>query len=355
MTMTATASAARIDAFRTTGSSPTGVQDVTVALPPVDLERGGRLTGGRLACRLVGDGDAPVVAVLGGISAGRDVVRASAADAAGWWEPLVGPGRAVDTQRFRVLGIDWIGGRGASTPASGLPLHADGTPQLTPTDQARALACALDVLGIGRLHACVGSSYGGMVALALGASSPERLDRLVVLGAAHEPHPMATALRVLQRDIVQLGIAQGGAREALVLARGLAMTTYRSAREFAGRFPASSSAAAPDAPRFDVADYLRERGERFADAFTPEAFLCLSQSIDLHCIDPGEVHAPITLVAFEPDAIAPAWQLRALAAQLGGPWTLRVIRSIFGHDAFLKEPAAVGGIVADALCRPEVL
>lgn len=179
---------------------------------------------------------------------------------------------------------------------------------------------------------------------------PIASPRLVLLGAAHAPHPMATALRSLQRDIVGLGLARDAGRDALVLARALAMTTYRSAREFARRFD-----HAPDGDGlFEVERYLRNRGERFADTFSPDAFLVLSRSIDLHRVDPGRVCAPTTLVAFEPDAVTPVWQARTLAAQLGGRWTLRVLRSIYGHDAFLKETDALAPIVADALCRPEV-
>lgn len=347
----ATRDVAHIDAFCTTGASPTrAFEDVIVELPPLVLEHGGAPVRCRLASRLAGPADAPVVAVLGGISAGRDVISDGGN---GWWPDVVGAGRAVDTTRFRVLGIDWIAGRGCSSPASDLAQHAGGTPLLTPRDQARALEAALDILGIPRLHACIGASYGGMVALALGCGT--RVDRLVVLGAAHEPHPMATALRALQREIVRLGITRGAAREALVLARGLAMTTYRSAREFAGRFASDAVLSDVAAPDFAVAGYLRDRGGRFADAFTPESFLCLSQSIDLHRVDPRDIAVPVTLVAFEPDAVTPLWQVRTLTVQLAGAWTLRVVRSIYGHDAFLKETAAIAPIVSAALCRAEVV
>src|SRR5690606_22014669 len=101
--------------------------------------------------------------------------------------------------------------------------------------QARAIAALLDHLGIARLHAIVGASYGGMVALAFAALFPERVGRVVAIGAAHESHPMATALRALQRRVVRLGLAAGAQREGLAIARGMARTTYRSAVEFARR------------------------------------------------------------------------------------------------------------------------
>lgn len=445
-----------LDAYRTTGSSPTGLDayrptgsSPTIAaaigfaaplprptspsplvgleprssgianLPDIALEYGAVLRGGRLTWRCHGPEGAPAVLVLGGISAGRDVV-AVAGDGPGWWTPFVGPGRAVDTERFRVIGIDYIGGRGDSTTAGELPApdgsrHGDmgahtcnaevridsahardseapggaahsreafeaasptsrglpggpaqGEPLFSPRDQAAAIAALLGVLGIPSLHACVGASYGGMVALALAATFPARVGRLVLLGAAHEPHPMATALRALQRSIVRRGIANGDAREALILARALGVTTYRTAREFAARFGpmlpidprvGNERTAPTGTPRYAAASvegYLRAQGERFADRFTPESYLCLSQSIDLHHVDPATVFAPVTCIAFEPDAIAPVWQARALTAGLRGPWSLRVLPSIYGHDAFLKEVEAITPIVADALTRPEV-
>ena len=316
-------------------------------LPAIVLVHGGVLVDGRIAWRRHGSADRPAVLVLGGISAHRDV--AAQDDGEGWWSDVVGAGRAVDTDAFNVIGIDWLGGSGASTQASELPrLHGD-IPAITPADQAAAIVALLDVLGIDALHACVGSSYGGMVALALAARFAERVNRLVVLCAAHEPHPMATALRSLQRAVVRDGIAKGDGAHALHIARGIAMTTYRSAREFAARFDTRPRDDA-DGFRFAVEDYLAHHGRAFAQRFTPDAFLCLSQSIDLHRIEPADVRVPSTLIAFEPDAVTPAWQVRELARQLGARWTLRVLPSIYGHDAFLKEVEAVSRIVKDALC-----
>src|SRR5256885_2214466 len=130
---------------------------------------------------LVGPEAAPVVVVLGGISATRHVTSTESDAAPGWWDALVGPGRAVDTTRVRVLGVDYIdGGRGS-----------DGRPRRTVTthDQADAIAAVLDAVGVERVHAFIGASYGGMVALAFAERLPHRVERLVVISAPHEPHP----------------------------------------------------------------------------------------------------------------------------------------------------------------------
>src|SRR5205823_6030535 len=147
---------------------------------------------------------------------------------------------------------------------------------VTTHEQALALARILRYWGIGRVHAIVGSSYGGMVALAFAERFGARVERLVVLSAAHESAPMSTALRTLQRRIVELGLETGRADEAMAIARGLAMTTYRTAAEFSGRFASAPVSLSSNDARFEVDEYLRDRGNRFAATVRPERFLALS-------------------------------------------------------------------------------
>ncbi|MGH2899450.1 MAG: alpha/beta fold hydrolase, partial [Solirubrobacteraceae bacterium] len=198
----------------------------------------------------------------------------------------------------------------------------------------------------------VGSSYGGMVALAFAERYPHRLDRLVVIGAAHEPHPMSTALRAIQRRVVELGIETGRTHDALTLARSLAMTTYRSAREFAERFDSAPSERADNDAVFPVERYLKHHGERFASTWRAERFLALSLSGDLHRIAPAAIRTPAVFVAPEGDAIVPREQIAALAAGVSGPSLLVDLPSLNGHDAFLTEPEALGAILEAALTAP---
>ena len=276
--------------------------------------------------KMFGRHDGRTVAVLGGISAGRAVCNEQGI--AGWWGNIAGDGCAIDTRTTRVIGIDYLGSE----------LTRDDSPQIITTrDQAEALASVLDVLGIARLHALVGSSYGGMVALAFASLFPERVGRLVVFGAADRPHPMATAVRTVQRRIVALAVAAGRPDEGVALARALAMTTYRTPDELAARFTEAG----------EVEGWLDHHGEKFAAAWTPARYATLSRSIDLHAVDPGTISTPVTLVSFSGDAIAPPAQIRALANRLAGDATLHEIETPYGHDAFLKE----AGIVADILKR----
>ncbi|MGB5104498.1 MAG: homoserine O-succinyltransferase [Steroidobacteraceae bacterium] len=298
---------------------------------PFALHFGGQLPAVNVAYRLAGAAGAPVVAVLGGISAGRHVF-ALPGEAPGWWEPVVGPGRALDTDRYRVLGIDFLGGSHETTgPATG-----EIFPSVSAYDQARLLVDLLDHLGLARLQASVGASYGGMVTLALAERHPGRLRHAVVISAAHRTHPMSTAWRSVQRAIVRYALGHGEGPRGLVLARALAMATYRSAREFEERFP--GEAARIDGEfRFPVESYLFARGEAYAAQYKPEAFVCLSESIDLHRVEPEAIHVPTTLVGVEEDQLVPLADMRYLRDRHGGTCRLVEISSIYGHDAFLKE------------------
>ena len=201
------------------------------------LHHGGQLAHVNVACRLAGPVGAPVVAVMGGISAGRRV--ADTQDQLGWWEEVVGPGMPLDTERFQVLGLDFLGGSHDTTGPQG-----DASfPTISTFDQAEILRHALDHAGIAQLHACVGASYGGMVALALAVRHPQRVQHIVVISAAHRAHPMSTAWRSVQRAIVRYALTHRDGPRGLQLARALAMATYRSAREFEERFRARPSTA----------------------------------------------------------------------------------------------------------------
>lgn len=317
---------------------------------PFPLALGGALENGVVAFEVAGPEGAPVVLVQGGISAGRHVASHPNDPRPGWWEAIVGPGKAIDTERFRVLALDPLGGAGASSgPASsGL---GERFPRITTADQARAAACVLDRLGLGAMRAFVGASYGGMVGLSFARALPARLGRLVVLGAAHESAPMAAAWRSVQRGIVRFALRAGDGPAGVALARALAMTTYRSERELRARF--GPPAPTPGGPVSEVEGYLASRGRALARRIDAAAYLALSEALDLHRIEPEEVRVPATVVCFDSDQLVPPWQARELASRLGGPCELVEISTPFGHDGFLKETEAVGRAVARALAGGE--
>jgi homoserine O-acetyltransferase len=310
---------------------------------PLPLQHGGSLAEAAIAWELHGHAG-PVVIALGGISAGRHVAAHAANPAPGWWQPFVGPGRALDTRRFRVLSIDWLGGPGGSSaPRAGRAFPSIGT-----RDQAAAVIRVLDHIGARRALAFVGASYGGMVALAFAEDWPDRAERIVAIGAAHRAHPMATAVRTVQRGIVRLGLETGRPHDALRIARALAMTTYRTAEEFDTRFDHAGGVEDGRA-RFPVEPYLERCGAAFAERFTPDSFLRLSESIDLHDVTPERIRTPTTVVSVRGDAIVPSWQASELVRRHGGRCRHVEIESVYGHDAFLKEVDVLSTVLRDAL------
>jgi homoserine O-acetyltransferase len=136
--------------------------------------------------------------------------------------------------------------------------------------------------------------------------------------------------------------------EGLRLARALAMTTYRSADEFAARF-GGEPVRVDGRFQFPVEAYLLARGDAYAASYVPEAFVCLSESIDLHRVDATRIGVPTTLVAIREDQLVPLADMRTLQQRLAGPAELVELSSLYGHDAFLKEGAALRPILARAL------
>ncbi|HXA99401.1 MAG TPA: homoserine O-succinyltransferase [Steroidobacteraceae bacterium] len=323
--------------------NPLNPVDETISLNPFALHYADSLPDAKMAFRLMGNARGPVIAVLGGISAHRIV---SGAPGEGWWPEMVGPGLGVDTREYRVLGIDYLGGWGkSSTPASG-----GRFPPISSYDQAGALSLIVRHLGLGSLHAIVGASYGGMVALCFAERYPDQVQHIVVLSAADKAQVLSTAWRSVQRQIVREAIARGDGAAGLKLARALAMASYRSNVEFSIRFGGAPTRTA-DRFRFPIEDYLFARGDDYVQKYRAESFLTLSESIDLHQMDATQVHTPATLIAVREDQLVPFSDMQALSARLNGPRQLIEINSIFGHDAFLKEGAALTPIIKHALAE----
>ncbi|MEZ5499588.1 MAG: homoserine O-succinyltransferase [Steroidobacteraceae bacterium] len=322
------------------GDSPD--QDGVLVLPgQLRLHHGGELQDVRVGWRLSGPAGAPVAMALGGISAGRNVCGNSAASR-GWWADVVGKGQALDSNRLRILSFDYLGGSGNTVSGDEAPM-----PSISTYDQAQLALALLNHLGLRALHAFVGASYGGMVGLAFAERYPDRLSRLICISAADRSDPLATGWRAVQRHIVRLGERTGEARAALEIARALAMTTYRSREEFSARF--GRQPTLQDGRHvFPVEEYLLSRGGQYASLHRPDAFICLSESIDLHAVDATRIFTPTTLVAVREDQLVPVADMRAMAARLPHA-QLSEISSVFGHDAFLKEVAQLRAVFAKAL------
>lgn len=325
----------------------TRFRDGMLEVPGVlHLHHGGTISGVRMAWRLSGPDNAPVIVALGGISADRRVT-AGAPGERGWWQDVVKPGGALPADRYRILAFDYLGGSGETTgPEIGVAF-----PAVSSYDQADLLLRLINHLGVKTLQAFVGASYGGMVGLAFAERYPGRLARLCVISAADKTHPMASAWRSVQRGIVRFGIAQGAPSEGLKLARALGMSTYRSPEELAARFDARPQLEGGRYV-FPVEQYLFARGEDFVTRHRPEAFLALSESIDLHRIDAARVFVPTAAVAIREDQLVPLGDMRAMVARLPNAQLIE-LSSIYGHDAFLKESEQLTAVFERVLESPK--
>ena len=291
-----------------------------------------------LRYELHGPAGAPVVFVAGGISAHRHVAVSAQFPENGWANDLVRAGRTLDPARVRILSFDFIGADGQ--------LDAP----IDPADQADAIVALLDALDIAALRAFVGYSYGALVGQHLAARHPQRVERLVAVSGAHRPHPFASAWRALQRHAVALGQLQCADQQGLSLARQFAMLSYRTPEEFGERFDAAPELV-NGRVRVAAEDYLDAAGATYVARTPVTAFLRLSESIDLHRIDPSTIAVPTLVVAVEGDRLVPLADLVTLVEGLGKRGSLRVLRSPYGHDAFLKETDRIDAILATAL-RP---
>jgi len=285
------------------------------------------------------------------------------ADAAGdWWEPLIGPSRAIDTDRFGVIGANLLGGRYGSTgptsldPRTGEP-YGRAFPPVSTRDQARAYWALLDAIGIERLALVVGGSLGGMVALEVALGRPSAVDHVVPIAAPAVIGPMAIAWNRIQIELIRrLG------DDGLALARQLAMTTYRSEADFDERFGGRSE---PDGEP-SVVSYLDHQGAKLVDRFDRDTYRVLAQAMDRHDVGAGRdgLRAALTRlsasatcltgVGIADDMLFGPRQVRALvdeAVRAGVAARYRELRSIKGHDAFLVEWDQLTAILREALDR----
>lgn len=322
--------------------------DVFAMLAPFGRARRGeldldlRLTHGgsattRLRYEIVGREDAPVLLVAGGISAGRHVVASDGFAEPGWWQSQA---CSFGMPRFRLLSIDWVG--------------ADGTIDvpIDPIDQGEAIARLLDHRGISAIAGFIGASYGAMVGMHFAVRFPKRCRALLSISASASAHPFASACRALQRRAISLCEDKGDSQAGVALARAMAVLTYRTPQEFAERF-ADVPAIADGRLRVAAEPYLDAHGARHCRRMSAPAYRRLSESIDLHRIDPATIKVPTTLAAVDQDALVLSEDVAALAAAIPGA-SFRLIRSRFGHDAFLKEDAQVAAIITKFVASLEI-
>jgi homoserine O-acetyltransferase len=364
----------------------------TAALPePFALWRGGSLPGGVIAYESWGTLNADAsnaILLFTGLSPTAHAASSPGNRDEGWWERMIGPGRAIDTDQYFILCINSLGscfgstGPASPNPATGKPWRL-GFPEIAVEDIARAGYEVARSLGIRQLSAVIGPSLGGMVVLAFAACLPGAARRLICISGTGAASPFAVALRAVQREAVMSDPAwkggdygsDAGPAAGMRIARKLGTITYRSAGEWLGRFaraPLSpqgqqaamlASARFPSGfgPRFAVEGYLEAQAERFVRIFDPNCYLYLSRAMD--CFDLAAHGDPVDVLARSGVASAlvigvESDMLFAIAEQavvadsfIKAGVATRFLRlpSIEGHDAFLVDlprfDAAVRGFL----------
>lgn len=378
-----------------------------VRLPaPLPLEAGGALPDVRIAYETWGrpapDGSNAVL-VLHALTGDSHVAGPAGPGhpTTGWWDALVGPGRALDTDRWFVVAPNVLGGcQGSTGPASYREYGEDGEygedaenpagpagrddrggrggstarwggafPFLTTRDQVEAEAAVADHLGIGRWALVLGGSMGGMRALEWAVGRPERCAALLVLASTAEAsaeqiawagvqlHAIRADPRWRGGDYHEAGPG-GGPHRGLGTARRLAHVTYRSEAELASRFGrAPQDTEHPwRGGRYRVESYLDHHADKLARRFDAGSYVVLTEAMNSHDIGRGRggtesalrrVRARTLVAGVDSDRLYPLAQQRRLADGIPGADRLRTIESPYGHDGFLIETEQVAALVRE--------
>jgi homoserine O-acetyltransferase/O-succinyltransferase len=356
-----------------------------VALGEVPLERGGTLPDVQVAYetwgRLDRDGTNAVL-VLHALTGDSHV----AGDAGpghptpGWWDAVVGPGHAIDTDRWFVVAPNVLGGcQGTTGPVTTAPdgrPWGDRFPAITVRDQVEVERRLADALGIRTWAAVVGGSMGGMRVLEWAATHPSRVRGIapVAVGAVTTADQLAVQTiqqRAIRDDPAYRGgayLVDGGAPPAtgLALARRLAHWTYRSGEELDARFGRrhQDDEDPHDGGRYAVASYLDHHGDKLLRRFDAHTYVVLTETMNGHDVGRGRggvaaalgrYRGEVAVAGIDSDRLYPLAQQHELARHLLGPGArAAVVGSPYGHDAFLIEGDAVGAVLRGLLDRVEV-
>jgi homoserine O-acetyltransferase len=303
----------------------------------------------------------------------------------GWWDALIGPGRALDTDRWFVVCANVLGGCQGTTgpsstdPATGRPFGSS-FPVVTIRDMVRTQAAVADELGIGRWLGVVGGSMGGMQVLEWGVMYPDRVASLVAIATTAAASPWQIAYSSVQRSAIALDpkwrggdyydAAPGeGPHMGLAVARANAQITYRSDAAFDRKFDRAELDPLDNGftpwQRFQVEGYLDYHGAKLARRFDANSYLAINRAMDLHDVGRGRggvrralsrVRAPLLTLAITSDSLYPTHQqqrIHDIVTSQGGNAQHALIHSDDGHDAFLIATDQVGESLAPFLADIE--
>ncbi|MFD0228676.1 homoserine O-acetyltransferase MetX [Streptomyces hirsutus] len=346
---------------------------------PLPLEAGGELPGVELAFetwgRLAPDGSNAVL-VLHALTGDSHAAGPAGPGhpTAGWWDGLIGPGLALDTDRWFVVAPNVLGGcQGSTGPASPRPggrrRWGGAFPYLTQRDQVAAEARLADALGVGTWALVVGGSMGGMRAVEWAVTHPERTGALLLLATAAAASGEQIAWSTLQLHAIRSDPhwrdgdyhdTGRGPHAGLGVARRIAHVTYRSEPELSARFGREPQGAEDPwrGGRYRVESYLDHHAVKLVRRFDAGSYVVLTEAMNGHDVGRGRggvpaalrrVTAPALVAGVDSDRLYPLSQQAELAARLPGADRLRVVESPYGHDGFLLETEQVGALIRELL------
>jgi homoserine O-acetyltransferase len=288
----------------------------------------------------------------------------------GWWEGLIGPGRALDTDRWFVLCPNLLGSCYGSTgprfPAPDGAPYNERFPLLTPLDLMRVQRLFVRALGIQQLHMVLGPSLGGMIAWEWAIEGGDLARMVAVVAAPLRTTPHQIGLNWLQRRGVELDLtgSEPAAAWGQMVSRGIGMLSYRSPvgldQRFGREWATAPGPTLGERGMFNVESWLRYQGRKMARRYDPWSYILLSRAMDLHDVgrDRGSfvtaldrVRCRTLVVGISSDQLYPASEVHLgadILSHLGKPVEYAEIRSPHGHDAFLLETAQLAGILAGA-------
>ncbi|WP_433282732.1 homoserine O-acetyltransferase MetX [Pseudonocardia xinjiangensis] len=352
-----------------------------VTLPaPLRLESGGELPGVRLAYETWGtlNADASNAVLVLHALTGDSHVAGPAGEGhatAGWWDELIGPGRALDPAHWFVVAPNVVGGcQGSTGPSSPAP---DGRtwgsrfPLVTTRDAVAAETVLADELGIRRWACVVGGSMGGMRAVEWAVAEPDRVERLFLLAC-----PAATSADQIGWAAPQLAAIRSdpgwrggdyhsappghGPHLGLGIARRMAHLSYRSPFELSERFGRDPQDGEDPwhGGRYAVESYLDHHAEKLVRRFDAASYVRLTEMMNAFDVGRGRggvaaalgrVTARTLVAGISSDRLYPTHQQAELAAGIPGSGPLRMIESPYGHDGFLIEAATVSSLLTELL------
>jgi homoserine O-acetyltransferase/O-succinyltransferase len=282
----------------------------------------------------------------------------------GWWDDMIGPGKAFDTEKYFVICSNVLGGCMGTTgpssinPATGKNYGLD-FPVIGISDMAKVQKCLTDHLGIDQLLSVAGGSMGGMQALEWVASYPEKLKSAIIIATAAKHSPQQIAFNEVGRQAVMAdpywkdGHYYGGHLPAkgLSVARMIGHITFMSETSMAekfGRRHGRNGKPHKFSNGFAVEEYLHNRGDNFVKRFDANSYLYITKAIDTFDVSRGRplsevfkgIQSKVLVIAFKSDWLYPASQSREIvrACKMAGiDTTYCEVYSTYGHDAFLLE------------------